>query len=87
MPKYASYEPPLPPVATVNLVDEVQPVVLGGGATTNGASTSDAMAGVYSAAETAAIRRFLLEAGVQNANDDVTTIAEIRGFIRGLLLL
>lgn len=37
----------------------------------------------YTSAETAAIRRFLLDAGVLGANDGMTTIAEMRGFVHG----
>lgn len=45
---------------------------------------SEAEAGVdgYSEAETTAISRFLLDAGVLSADDNMTMIAEIRAFLR-----
>lgn len=44
---------------------------------------SSGMVDGFTVTETAAMRRFLLDAGVLSGNDGITTIAEIRGFVRG----
>lgn len=89
-PGVAVYPPPLPEPP---FVLESTPLVMSVGGDTKDsvqqASPSTGMARPsvsaegYTANETAAIRRFILYAGVLSSNDGVTTIVEIRGFVRG----